>query len=773
MTDKTELPTDEEIVAFISESQFPVSKQNLAQHFKISGKEPRQEFKKIINRLIANGQITKEKGRNYSAQGAVPEVMKVRVIEFNEDRFCFVCEAYDQENLKNRSIFIREKDAPKARANDYFIVRLHEKDNKLWAKPLRRIFPEMEQMVGTVALKANGAHLTPTNRRIKDSFFIAMDLIQGFKGKKIENGDLVLIKPEDGKATEIIDNLGPATDVKNVSLIAIHEQGIRTVFPTDAIRDAENAEIPPLKGRDDLRDLPFVTIDGEDARDFDDAVYAYEDEKTNLWHIWVAIADVAYYVRPQSPLDKEARKRGNSSYFPDRVVPMLPEALSNGLCSLNPNEDRGCMALHMVVDKHGALLKKKIHRGLMKSKARLTYTQVQNFIDGNDDELTSKFKKELQSLHKIYKILRGARDKRGALDIHGTEQKVIFNDHMKIIGLGVKPQLMANEVIEELMVLSNVAVAELLEEKNAPCIYRVHENPPADRLDNLKSFLSGFGYKVPTGENVSPLQINAVLQKSFGTVEQFVVNESVLRSQSQAYYTSDNQGHFGLSLDRYAHFTSPIRRYADLIVHRSLIKAYKLGDDGITDKEINTLENIAEDISDTERNSVRAERDTMSRFTAIYLSEQEEQAFDAQISGVNDFGLFVRLPQYGAEGLIPIRTLPDDYYAYDEKSQSLRGRRTGRIYQLLATLKVRVVDIDPVTNSIVFATADDKGAQLENFKFSFPEKGGKSGGRGGAPSRFNKSRGRGSSSKSDDRRQKSDKKSSRSGGNKRKNKKRT
>lgn len=731
------LPLDEEIVNFLKEQPMVVSKQELTKNFKIQGREQRQAFKDQIRRLIKQKKIKKEKGRNFSADAALPSTVRIKLESYDEDRLQF--NAVFEEPIPGiKYAYVLEKDRPKARVGDHFIARiLNVEKNTARLKPLKLFYPELEKLVGVVSKKSDDvAVITPTNRRIKDVFTLRGDHAKGLK-----DNELVVIKGNENGTADYYESLGHSDDVKNITLIAIHEHDIRTEFINDCIEQAKKAEIPPLDKRTDLRDLDFVTIDGEDARDFDDAVYAYRDDNPkneNGFVIWVAIADVAHYVPTGSPLDKEALRRGNSTYFPDRVVPMLPEHLSNGLCSINPHEDRACMALKMVINDKGVLISKKIHRGLMQSKARLTYTQVQDFLDGKSiPKPIEPVQDHIKTLYEAYKVLRKAREKRGALDIHGTEQKIIMDESGAITEVSKRIQVEAHQLIEEMMILSNVSVAELLEEKGAPCLYRVHESPTYEKIDNLRHFLGGFGYKVPVSSNIKTIELNDLLKKSHGKIEEFIVNESVLRSQNQARYDNENEGHFGLALERYAHFTSPIRRYADLIVHRSLIRSYKLGNDGLTDTEIAKLKSISEEISDLERKSVRAERDATGRLTAVFLSEQDDQIFEGIIAGVADAGLFVRLDEYGAEGFIPIRTLPDDYYVYDQQSQALIGRHKKRVYQLMANLKVRLVDIDPMLNSIIFEVAMEGSAKLEGFTFRKPSSGGNNRG-GRSQSKSNK-----------------------------------
>jgi len=477
----------------------------------------------------------------------------------------------------------------------------------------------------------------------------------------------------------------------------------------------EGMTVPALGKREDLRDIPLVTIDGADARDFDDAVFA---EKTDDgYHIIVAIADVSHYVREGTELAKEAIARGNSTYFPDRVVPMLPEALSNDLCSLRPHEERAIMGFHLYINDMGQLTKWRVFRGLMKSHARLIYEQVQAAFDGVTDDLTEPLLTPvLKPIHDAFLILEKARARRGALDLDMPERKIDIDDTGTMTGVSLRERFDAHKMIEEFMILANVAAAEALESKNAPCIYRVHEQPDSERIDTASSFLEGFGINLAKGNVPKPDILNSILKKVDGEDHAHLVHEVILRAQSRAVYSPDNMGHYGLALNKYAHFTSPIRRYADLIVHRSLIAAYGLGEGGLNDTQAVQIDEIADHITQTERNSMEAERSAVDRFTASYLETRGGQEFTGRISGVTHFGLFVRLDENGADGLVPIKTLPDDFYEHVEAAHALIGKRTGRIFRLCAPIKVTIREADRLTGSCILQVVDaHKGADIPGF----------------------------------------------------------
>jgi ribonuclease R len=492
-------------------------------------------------------------------------------------------------------------------------------------------------------------------------------------------------------------------DAKSVSLICIHTHDIPQVFAPEALAEAKKARGVALGKRTDLRDVPLITIDGEDARDFDDAVYAEPDG--DGFRLIVAIADVAHYVRPDSALDQAARQRGNSCYFPDRVVPMLPEELSNGWCSLRPNEERGCLFVEMRVGADGKKTGHKFGRGLMKSAARLTYTQVQEAFETRDGlGLPDGF---LPTLYAAFRALLAARNQRGTLDLDIPERKVVLDDQGRVADIAPRPRLDSHRLIEEFMVLANVAAAEELERLKKPCMYRVHAPPSDEKLANLRIFLGTLGISLPQGNALHPRDLDAVLKRVAGTEQAVMVNEVMLRSQSQAAYHPDNIGHFGLSLARYAHFTSPIRRYADLLVHRALIGGLKLGLGALAPEEAGAFEETAEHITATERRAAIAEREAVDRYLSAYMADKVGASFHARISGVTRFGLFVTLQGSGANGLIPLSSLPDDYWMHDEATQTLNGRRTRQSFRLTQDVRVRLKEASPVTGGLVFDLSTD------------------------------------------------------------------
>ncbi|MBI3418594.1 MAG: VacB/RNase II family 3'-5' exoribonuclease [Proteobacteria bacterium] len=466
------------------------------------------------------------------------------------------------------------------------------------------------------------------------------------------------------------------------------------------------------KSRERIAHPPLQPQNGADARDFDDAVHAEKDSdpaNPGGWKLIVAIADVAHYVHASAPLDREAYKRGNSVYFPDRVVPMLPEALSNELCSLKPHVDRACLAAHLVVDDKGELLRFHFTRALMRSAARLTYEQIQKAADGAPDETTTPLMdKVVTPLYQAYAVLLGARKKRGTLDLEVQENYIRIGADGKVAHIGPRERLDAHKLIEEFMILANVAAASALQEKGMAGLYRVHDVPSPEKLESLRAFLKGFDINLPVGKQLRSIDLARVLEKFIGSDHAPLINEVMLRNQAQAIYSADNIGHFGLALARYAHFTSPIRRYADLVVHRALIRLYKLGEDGLSDPERAKLNETGEHISKTERRAIEAERESNDRYTSLYLSGQVGGIFEARISGVTRSGLFVRLKETGADGLLPMSSLPSDYYMHDEKHHRLTGKSSGRVFQLAGKLRVRLVEADGVRGSLRFMLAEDK-----------------------------------------------------------------
>jgi len=567
--------------------------------------------------------------------------------------------------------------------------------------------PVSQTVVGILVKTKNSWGLEVTNRKDKASYIVRTPAKSEQQAGELVAARILPSTKQGRHEVEITHRLGDINDPKVVSLIAIHQNEIPLTFPKEAIDEAEAAQSVTLKNRDDLRKIPLVTIDGADARDFDDAVFAEADGTG--WHLIVAIADVSHYVSPGSALDREAYKRGNSTYFPDRVVPMLPEALSNELCSLKPNVERASMAVHMWIDKAGELTRWKFVRGVMKSHARLTYEQVQAAMDGNGDAMTKPLLETvIKPLYAAYACLMSARLKRGTLELELPERKVLLGTDGNVKAIVNRDRLESHKLIEEFMICANVAAAAQLEGKGGLCLYRIHDKPTEVKLESLRDFLDSIGISLVPSKQLHPRMLTQILENAAGGEHAQVVNEVMLRSQAQAIYSPDNIGHFGLALAKYAHFTSPIRRYADLVVHRALIRTCALGGDGLTDQEIKNLEEIGEHISGTERRSATAERDVVDRFTTMFLADKIGTVFSGRISGVARFGLFARLDATGADGIIPFNALPRDFYEHDEKRHAMVGQRHGRVYQLAAPIQVRITTVDRLTGSMSFAIVEPK-----------------------------------------------------------------
>ena len=550
-----------------------------------------------------------------------------------------------------------------------------------------------ERILGVYRTGRGGGRIEPTNKREKAEWSVPAGADGGAKP-----GEIVLAAPLPStgyglQRARIIERLGSMGDARSVSLVVIHTHSIPTEFSEAALAEAAAARGVDPHGRTDLRDIPLVTIDGEDARDFDDAVFAEPDGAG--FRLVIAIADVAHYVRPDSALDRDAWTRGNSCYFPDRVVPMLPEDLSNGWCSLRPDEDRGCLFVEIRIDAQGHRQKHKFGRGIMRSAARLTYEQVQAAHDAGDAA-------DMTALYAAFRALLAARTARGTLDLDLPERKVVLDANGKVADVAPRPRLDSHRLIEEFMVLANVCAAEELERLRAPCVYRIHAPPSDEKLENLRNFLHGFNISLPPGDRLHPRDLDGALRKVKDTDAAPLVNEVMLRSQSQAAYSIDNIGHFGLALARYAHFTSPIRRYADLLVHRALIGALRLGDGALPADEISRLPDTCEHITATERRAALGERDAIDRYLAAYMADKVGKNFAARISGVTRFGLFVTVMASGANGLVPVSTLLDDYWMFDEATQTLTGRRTNLAYRLAQEVEVRLAEASPVTGGLVF-----------------------------------------------------------------------
>ncbi len=642
--------------------------------------------------------------------GAPPPVGVVDVVERDGDGDLFV---RPTKGKADGPIYRLAPDRGEAAAGapgmgDRLLVRFERLESgETEAKLIKRLGQSAHRLLGVVRKGRGETRVEPVDRKSRDRL-----VLTGPEAAELRDGDLVLAEvgaarerygPKQGRLLEVV---GREDEPRAASMIAIHSHGLPTGFTPAAEAEAEAAEPPTLAGRTDLRDLPLITIDPSDARDHDDAVYAQPDDDVRNkggWIVWVAIADVAAYVRPGSDLDRVARDKANSVYFPDRVEPMLPERLSNGLCSLRQGETRACMAVRMVFDAEGRKISHRFVRGLMRSAAKLAYEQAQAAIDGFPDDVTGPLLEPvLRPLWAAYAALKIARDKRSPLDIQSPERRIVIGPDGRVASITERQFLDANKLIEEMMIQANIAAAETLEQRRTPLIYRVHEAPSQEKLKNLTDFLATLDIRWSMGEAPRTDRFNRLLEQTRDTPHAEIVNEVVLRTQMQAIYSPDNVGHFGLHLDRYAHFTSPIRRYADLTVHRGLIRALGLGNDGLTDVEMATLTEIAEHITLAERRAMAAERDAVDRYVAAFMEGREGAEFTGRITGVTRFGLFIRLAETGADGLVPVSTLGGEYFIHDDRAHALVGERSGRRWRLGAQVEVRLREATPITGGLLF-----------------------------------------------------------------------
>jgi len=701
------LPDRETLLRYLREHG-EAAKGDIAREFGLKGAD-RRALRQMLTELEAEGVLGRRGRRGFTEAGALPPVGVADIVDRDVDGDLYVQLVKAGEDAP-RAVLMPDRKGPPGPApgvGDRVLVKFSRGAEGWEARLIKRLDTGSNRVLGVIRKGGRETRVEPVDRRSKDVL-----LVPQAQAEDLRDGDLVLASIERGegrygpKRGKILETIGREDEPRAASLIAIHAHGVPTGFSAAVEREAEDQELPSLKGREDLRELPLITIDPADARDHDDAVYAHRDEDPKNeggWIVWVAIADVAAYVRPGSALDREAREKGNSTYFPDRVEPMLPERLSNGLCSLKAGENRACMAVRMVFDKDGRKLGHRFVRGLMRSHAKLAYEQAQAAIDGQTDDVTGPIMEAiLYPLWNTYRAMLKGRLKRSPLAIQSPERRVRMTPDGQIASIEPRESLEAHRLIEEMMIQANVCAAETLEQKRTPLLYRVHDAPSQEKLFNLADFLQTIGKPWTKGEPATTKRFNKLLDETRETPHAEVVNEVVLRTQMQAIYSAENVGHFGLNLDRYAHFTSPIRRYSDLIVHRGLIRALGLGSDGLTDREVAELPAIAEQVTATERRSMAAERDAMDRYIAAFLEDRVGAVFKGRITGVTRFGLFVRLEETGADGLVPVSSLGGEYFHHDDRAHALVGERTGRRWTLGRTVEVRLTEATPVTGGLVF-----------------------------------------------------------------------
>lgn len=701
-------PSREQILKFVAENPQRNSKRDISKAFNIKGAD-KIHLKAVLRELIDEGKIER-RGKRLSKPGGLPPVTVIDILTRDRDGGLLakpvdwdeakqgkapVIEVSSRTNGKEKVAGIGDRVLAK-------VFRIGSSD-RFTAKTIKILPKQDTQMLGVIRINDDGIRLEPAIRR-QGEMEIPADLI----GEAVD-GDLVTVETVRGpkyglKRAKVTSVIGSFQSEKAVSTIAIYANEIPHVFPQSVIDESEKIQPVSQGKREDWRDVPLITIDPADAKDHDDAIQAQADPDVAGGHIvCVAIADVSAYIKSGSAMDTEALLRGNSVYFPDRVVPMLPERISNNLCSLREGEDRPALAVKMIFDAEGRKTKHTFHRILMRNHANLAYPRFQAAIDGKPDEKAKPLMRDvLEPLYAAYKCMTRGRNTRQPLELDLPERKIILKEDGTVDRVLVPERLDAHKLVEECMIQANVCAAETLERKRQKLIYRVHEPPSLDKMEKLREFLTSLDMTLAKPGNLRAMHFNQILSKVRGTENEELVSQVVLRSQSQAVYAAENQGHFGLQLARYAHFTSPIRRYADLIVHRALVGSLGLGEGGITPNEEATLDDIAAGISLTERRAMQAERETIDRLIAGFLSEQIGSSFHGRINGVTRAGLFVTLDDTGADGFIPISLLGDEYFIFDDTIHAVIGEISGQQYQMGQRVEVKLVEAAPIAGALRF-----------------------------------------------------------------------
>ena len=710
------LPSRDQLLAWIADNPGSQSKRDIAKAFGIKGAD-RIDLKRLLKELEAEGHLEKRR-RTYRDPDKLPPVSVMTVIGPDQDGDVFLKPLeWTGDGPEPRVLFLPRQADPAVGAGDRVLVKLQEaaaEDHHYTARLIRKIGTNPRKILGVFRKGAEGGRIVPISKGSDREWQVRSADDHGARDGELVEAEAIGPKGRMGlPKARVVTRLGDPGAPRAVSLIAIHEHGIPDGFPDAVMAEADAKKPTTVRGREDLRDLPLVTIDPADARDHDDACYAEPDPDPSNpggFILWVAIADVAHYVRPGTALDREARKRGNSTYFPDRVVPMLPDTLSGDLCSLHEGVARPVIAARMVIGADGDKRAHSFHRGLMRSAASLTYEEAQAAQDGApNDKCAPLLDPVIRPLFAAYAALKLARARRQPLELDLPERQIVLSDGGEVQSVAFKDRLDAHKLIEEFMVLANVAAAETLIAKRTPLLFRVHEEPSPEKLDALRETAGASGLVLAKGQVLQTRHLNQLLAQAAEGGQAELINLTTLRSMQQAYYNPENFGHFGLALKSYAHFTSPIRRYADLIVHRALIAAHGWGKDGLQADEIERLEETAKLISDTERRSMMAERDTSDRYLAAYLADRVGAEMTGRVSGVARFGAFVKLDETGADGLLPMRSLGREYFVYDADSQSLMGADTGTVIAIGDPVTVRLAEATPVTGGITLELLEHDG----------------------------------------------------------------
>ncbi|SHN54095.1 ribonuclease R [Erythrobacter sanguineus] len=734
------MPTPQQVLDFIQSSDIPAGKREIAKAFGLKGQE-KIKLKALLKDMAEEGLIDGKKSA-FHRMGGVPKVTTLKIVALEDGDLIAEPDNWDPEAPgKPPRLTIREprprpgiKRPPALKRGDRILARTEETEAGWIAHPMKKLPSRTEGLMGVVEIDKTGkAWLAPVDKRVRQSAPIA-DVGEA------EAGQLVIAERlgrSDRAGVKVVEVIGDPLAPKSFSMIAIAKHGIPHIFPEEVLEEAPRAAKLKLseKTREDLRHLPIVAIDPADARDHDDAIWAEPDGQGGF-NALVAIADVSFYVRPGSALDREARKRGNSVYFPDRVVPMLPEVLSADVCSLKEGEDRAAMACHLHINGDGKVSSFRFTRASVRIAHNIAYEDAQKAVDsGTPPEY-------LANLWDAWKALSAARHARDPLELELPERRVVLDQQGRIAEIAIRERLDAHRVVEDFMIAANVAAAKALEAKTAPVVYRVHEPPSREKLIALRDYLATMGKKLALGQVVTPGLFNRMLKDVTDETEKALVMEAVLRSQTQAYYGPANAGHFGLSLGSYAHFTSPIRRYSDLLVHRALVDAYKLEQpappgslpptSGLSDRDRASLQQVSDAISQTERRAMEAERDTIDRYVAAWLSARVGEVFDTRITGVQGFGFFATIVGLGGDGLVPISTLGGEYFRHDEAAQALVGTDSGTAYASGDRLKLKLAEANPLTGALKFVLPDSdtgvidpRGMRPDGRRGGAPRKAGK------------------------------------------------
>ena len=683
-----------ELMRVIRDAGQPISFQQLSAQMQISGKPAQQQLTEKLEALIRTGELVRNRRDEYCLRERIGLV--VGVVSGHRDGHGFVL-----PDDRSAAVFLSHRQMQQVMHGDRVSVRVAGTDRR--GRPEGSVVDVLErctqEIVGRLYQESGVNFVVPDNPRISHRILVPTKQLHGAR-----SGQIVLLKliqqPSPhaqpmGHVTRILGDHGaPGMETD----IAIHAHGLPFEFPPEALAEAKkfgaSVSAAAKRDRQDLRELPLVTIDGEDARDFDDAVYC--EPVKGGWRLLVAIADVAHYVETGGALDVEARARGTSVYFPNRVIPMLPEALSNGLCSLNPQVDRLCMVCEMRVSSTGKITRAHFFEAVMCSAARLTYTEVAAFLTNPEALNTEKARAlamPLQHLHAVFKVLLQARIERHALEFDSPELKARFDQQGKIAAFVEASRNDAHRLIEECMIAANVQAAKFLKKHKIPTLYRVHGSPEEDRLEKLREFLRGFAISLPQSGPIKPADLSLVLRQTHSSDEARLIETVVVRSLPQAVYQPENIGHFGLALAEYAHFTSPIRRYPDLLVHRGIRHVLHGGTASDWPEVLAQMDMLGQECSRLERRADDATRDAMSWLKCEFMQDRIGDEFDTIVTGIVDFGLFAQVKGMQIDGLIHVSSLGTDYFNRDKSGYRLVGERSGRVFRLGDSLRVRLVNV--------------------------------------------------------------------------------